>query len=59
MFVRSAQFHLSHTDKELLKQEDRAESQQEILRRIAKDLPISTRTTSGGELSLQDFCTAR
>ncbi|TSP25393.1 Palmitoyltransferase ZDHHC2 [Bagarius yarrelli] len=53
------QFHLSHTDKELLKQEDRAESQQEILRRIAKDLPISTRTTSGGELSLQDFLTAR
>ncbi|KAK3535188.1 hypothetical protein QTP70_004749 [Hemibagrus guttatus] len=43
----TAHFHLSHTDKELLKQEDRAESQQEILGRIAKDLPISTRTTSG------------
>ncbi|XP_062855855.1 palmitoyltransferase ZDHHC2 [Trichomycterus rosablanca] len=41
------EFHLSHSDKELLKQEDRAESQQEILRRLAKDLPICTRTTSG------------
>ncbi|KAI4897271.1 hypothetical protein NFI96_024630 [Prochilodus magdalenae] len=41
------EFHLSHSDKELLEREDRGESQQEILRRIAKDLPIYTRTTSG------------
>uniref|UniRef100_A0A3B4CTN1 Palmitoyltransferase n=1 Tax=Pygocentrus nattereri TaxID=42514 RepID=A0A3B4CTN1_PYGNA len=41
------EFHLSHLDKELLEREDRGESQQEILRRIAKDLPIYTRTTSG------------
>ncbi|XP_029703282.1 palmitoyltransferase ZDHHC2 [Takifugu rubripes] len=41
------EFHLSHADKELLQREDREESQQEILRRIAKDLPIYTRTNSG------------
>lgn len=60
-FVFSFQFHLSHVDKELLEREDRRESQQEILRRIAKDLPIYTRTMSGGGLfSLSsahpDFC---
>lgn len=43
-----AQFHLSPADKELLQREDREESQQEILRRIAKELPIYTRTNSGG-----------
>uniref|UniRef100_A0A672HQL9 Palmitoyltransferase n=1 Tax=Salarias fasciatus TaxID=181472 RepID=A0A672HQL9_SALFA len=42
------EFHLSHSDKELLEREDRGESQQEILRRIARDLPIYTRTNSGG-----------
>ncbi|XP_052005197.1 palmitoyltransferase ZDHHC2 isoform X2 [Xyrauchen texanus] len=42
------EFHLSHSDKELLEHEDRRESQQDILRRIAKDLPIYTRTMSGG-----------
>eukprot|EP00064_Thunnus_orientalis_P015355 superscaffoldBa00002834_g15407 len=41
------EFHLSFSDKELLEREDRGESQQEILRRIAKDLPIYTRTNSG------------
>ncbi|TNN51859.1 Palmitoyltransferase ZDHHC2 [Liparis tanakae] len=40
-------FHLSSSDKELLEREDRGESQQEILRRIARDLPIYTRTNSG------------
>lgn len=45
---RPTQFHLSYSDKELLEREDRGESQQEILRRIAKDLPIYTRTNSGG-----------
>lgn len=44
----STQFQLSNSDKELLEREDRGESQQEILRRIAKDLPIYTRTNSGG-----------
>ncbi|KAM3866643.1 palmitoyltransferase ZDHHC2 [Diretmus argenteus] len=41
------EFHLSYADKELLEREDRGESQQEILRRIAKELPIYTRTNSG------------
>uniref|UniRef100_A0A8C9VTU1 Palmitoyltransferase n=1 Tax=Scleropages formosus TaxID=113540 RepID=A0A8C9VTU1_SCLFO len=41
------QFHLSHADREALEREDRTESQQEILRRIAKDLPVYTRTMSG------------
>lgn len=42
------QFHLSYSDKELLERVDRGESQQEILRRIVKDLPVYTRTMSGG-----------
>lgn len=42
------QFQLTLADKEMLEREDRSESQQEILRRISKDLPIYTRTTSGG-----------
>ncbi|XP_068596272.1 palmitoyltransferase ZDHHC2 [Brachionichthys hirsutus] len=41
------EFHLPCTDKELLEREDRGESQQEILRRRAKGLPIYTRTNSG------------
>ncbi|KAG5845018.1 palmitoyltransferase ZDHHC2 [Anguilla rostrata] len=41
------EFHLSYVDKEGLEREDRGESQQEILKRIAKDLPIYTRTMSG------------
>ncbi|XP_077433449.1 palmitoyltransferase ZDHHC2 isoform X1 [Vanacampus margaritifer] len=41
------EFCLSYSDKELLEREDRGESQQEILRRIAKELPIYTRTNSG------------
>lgn len=41
-------FHLSQSDKELLQREDREASQQEILRGLAKDLPIYTRTNSGG-----------
>ncbi|KAA8588538.1 hypothetical protein FQN60_009883, partial [Etheostoma spectabile] len=45
--LRLCRFHLSYSDKELLEREDRGESQQEILRRIAKDLPIYTRTNSG------------
>ncbi|XP_061783819.1 palmitoyltransferase ZDHHC2 isoform X2 [Nerophis lumbriciformis] len=41
------EFHLSYSEKELLEREDRGESQQEILRRIAKKLPVYTRTNSG------------
>ncbi|XP_048827139.1 palmitoyltransferase ZDHHC2 isoform X4 [Brienomyrus brachyistius] len=41
------EFQLTLADKEMLEREDRSESQQEILRRISKDLPIYTRTMSG------------
>ncbi|MBN3276105.1 ZDHC2 Palmitoyltransferase, partial [Polyodon spathula] len=41
------EFHLSYTDREILEREERGETQQEVLRRIAKDLPIYTRTMSG------------
>uniref|UniRef100_A0A8C5P8I9 Palmitoyltransferase n=1 Tax=Leptobrachium leishanense TaxID=445787 RepID=A0A8C5P8I9_9ANUR len=41
------EFHLSYADKELLEREPRGESQQEVLRRLAKDLPVYTRTMSG------------
>ncbi|XP_036372716.1 palmitoyltransferase ZDHHC2-like [Megalops cyprinoides] len=42
------EFHLSYADRELLEQEGRGEAHQEVLKRIAKDLPIYTRTLSGG-----------
>ncbi|CAB1336923.1 unnamed protein product [Coregonus sp. 'balchen'] len=47
VYLLAYHFHLSYSDKELLEREDRGESQQEILRRLAKDLPIYTRTMSG------------
>ncbi|KAG2457271.1 ZDHC2 Palmitoyltransferase, partial [Polypterus senegalus] len=37
-------------DKEQFEREERPELQQEILRRVAKDLPLSTRTGTGGNL---------
>ncbi|XP_013916005.1 PREDICTED: probable palmitoyltransferase ZDHHC20 isoform X1 [Thamnophis sirtalis] len=42
----SNEFGLSKTDKEQYEKEERPESQQEILRRAAKDLPVYTTTTS-------------
>ncbi|KAI1887622.1 hypothetical protein AGOR_G00192210 [Albula goreensis] len=42
------EFHLSHADREQLEREGRGEAHQEILKRLAKDLPIYTRTMSGG-----------
>ncbi|XP_044297437.1 palmitoyltransferase ZDHHC20 isoform X3 [Varanus komodoensis] len=42
----SNEFCLSKTDKEQYEKEERPESQQEILRRAAKDLPVYTTTTS-------------
>ncbi|XP_075114881.1 palmitoyltransferase ZDHHC2 isoform X1 [Leptodactylus fuscus] len=41
------EFHLSYADKELIEREPRGESQQDVLRRLAKDLPVYTRTMSG------------
>lgn len=43
------QFSLSKSDKEQYEKEERPESQQEILRRAAKDLPVYTTTTSRGK----------
>lgn len=45
-----SQFCLSKADKEQYEKEERPESQQEILRRAAKDLPIYTTTASRGEI---------
>uniref|UniRef100_A0A670HZD5 Palmitoyltransferase n=1 Tax=Podarcis muralis TaxID=64176 RepID=A0A670HZD5_PODMU len=42
----SNEFCLSKSDKEQYEKEERPESQQEILRRAAKDLPVYTTTTS-------------
>lgn len=47
------QFNLIKSDKEQYDREERAETQQEILKRAAKDLPVYTRTASGGKLILQ------
>uniref|UniRef100_A0A8C9VHS2 Palmitoyltransferase n=1 Tax=Scleropages formosus TaxID=113540 RepID=A0A8C9VHS2_SCLFO len=41
------EFHLPPADRQLLEREDRAESVQEVLRRVAKELPVYTRTASG------------
>ncbi|XP_014348045.1 palmitoyltransferase ZDHHC20-B [Latimeria chalumnae] len=43
----SKEFCLSKSDKDQYEREDRPESQQEILRRAAKDLPLYTRTGTG------------
>ncbi|MBN3324913.1 ZDHC2 Palmitoyltransferase, partial [Atractosteus spatula] len=43
----SKEFSLSKSDKEQYEREERPESQQEILRRAAKDLPLYTRTGTG------------
>ncbi|KAF7248838.1 Palmitoyltransferase ZDHHC2, partial [Varanus komodoensis] len=40
-------FHLSYADKELMERESRTETHQEVLKRVARDLPIYTRTMSG------------
>uniref|UniRef100_A0A8C6VLG2 Zinc finger DHHC-type palmitoyltransferase 20 n=1 Tax=Naja naja TaxID=35670 RepID=A0A8C6VLG2_NAJNA len=45
----SNEFCLSKTDKEQYEKEERPESQQEILRRAAKELPVYTTTTSRGK----------
>ncbi|XP_078254120.1 palmitoyltransferase ZDHHC2 [Rhinoraja longicauda] len=41
------EFHLSYTDREQIERGDRGEGQQEVFRRMAKELPIDTRTLSG------------
>ncbi|XP_038675046.1 palmitoyltransferase ZDHHC20-B-like isoform X3 [Scyliorhinus canicula] len=41
------EFRLVNTDKEQYDREERPEAQQEILKRVAKDLPVYTRTANG------------
>lgn len=43
------QFCLPKAEKELYEKEERPETQQEILKRVASSLPLYTRTGAGGE----------
>lgn len=43
------QFGLPRAEKELYEREERAEVQQEILKKVARNLPVYTRTAGGGE----------
>lgn len=45
------QFVLPRVEKELYEREERAETQQEILKKVARNLPVYTRTAGGGEAS--------
>lgn len=45
----TCQFCLPRAEKELFEREERAETQQEILKKVAKNLPVYTRTAGGGE----------
>ncbi|XP_018616613.2 palmitoyltransferase ZDHHC20-B isoform X2 [Scleropages formosus] len=44
----SKEFSLPKADKEQYEREERPEAQQEILKRVAKELPVYTRTGTGG-----------
>ncbi len=46
-----SQFCLPKADKELYEKEENPEAQQEILKRVARNLPVYTRTGSGGKLA--------
>lgn len=54
IFSPSCQFVLPRVEKELYEREERAETQQEILRKVARNLPVYTRTAGGGEASTTD-----
>ena len=47
----SRQFGLPRVEKEQFEREERAEMQQEILKKVARNLPVYTRTAGGGEAS--------
>ncbi|XP_026038530.1 palmitoyltransferase ZDHHC20-like [Astatotilapia calliptera] len=51
----SKAFSLPRAEKELYEREERAEAQQEILKKVARNLPVYTRTT-GGAIRYCDFC---
>lgn len=49
------QFSLPRMEKELYEREERAEMQQEILKKVARNLPVYTRTLDGGEATTKSF----
>nr|XP_040036248.1 palmitoyltransferase ZDHHC20-B-like [Gasterosteus aculeatus aculeatus] len=51
----SKAFGLPRAEKELYEREERAETQQEILKKVARDLPVFTRT-AGGAIRYCDHC---
>ncbi|CAG5874248.1 unnamed protein product [Menidia menidia] len=51
----SAAFALPRAEKELFEKEQRAEVQQEILKKVARNLPVYTRT-AGGAIRYCDYC---
>uniref|UniRef100_A0A3Q0QYB3 Palmitoyltransferase n=1 Tax=Amphilophus citrinellus TaxID=61819 RepID=A0A3Q0QYB3_AMPCI len=51
----SKAFSLPRAEKELYEREERAEAQQEILKKVARNLPVYTRT-AGGAIRYCDFC---
>ena len=54
----SCQFGLGRAEKELYEREERAEMQQEILKKVARNLPVYTRTAGGGEAFTAEAKTA-
>lgn len=48
-FPLCCQFSLPRAEKELYEREERAEAQQEILKKVARNLPVYTRTAGGGK----------
>lgn len=47
----SLQFSLPRAEKELYEREEREEMQQEILKKVARNLPVYTRMPDGGEVA--------
>lgn len=56
--LSSLQFGLPRAEKELFEREERVEVQQEILKKVARNLPVYTRTAGGGEPGVSVFSTS-
>uniref|UniRef100_A0A3Q2X490 Uncharacterized protein n=1 Tax=Haplochromis burtoni TaxID=8153 RepID=A0A3Q2X490_HAPBU len=52
-----SKFSLPRAEKELYEREERAEAQQEILKKVARNLPVYTRTTGGGMQRENEYVT--
>lgn len=52
----SLQFSLPRAEKELYEREERAERRQEILKKVARNLPVYTRMADGGEVARSRAC---